>query len=61
MEKLLNARELAALLGVSVFTIRKWVCARTIPFTKMGAACRFNPDDVERWLKAHRVEPIPKG
>ena len=58
MQKLLTARELAAVLGVSVFTIRKWVCAKAIPFTKLGAACRFNPDDVERWLEDRRVDPI---
>ena len=48
---------LARRLGVSTRFVRRLVAERRIPFVKVGAYVRFEPDDVHQWLAARRVPP----
>ena len=62
MTKLLTATEVADRLSVSIKTIRKWTCQRSIPFIKLGASVRFREDDLEDWIKRNRQKRLtPSG
>ena len=52
IERLLTARELAALLGVSASTVLDWFEAGRLPGFKLGRVVRFRPSEVEAWLEA---------
>ena len=53
MERLLNAREAAELLGISDTTIYRLTAKRQIPFCKIGGRNVFRPAELERWVKDH--------
>lgn len=57
---LLNIEEAAQRMSLARSTIAEYVCARKIPFVKIGKALRFDPRDLEAWIAANRVEPIVK-
>jgi excisionase family DNA binding protein len=54
---LLNVREAAQILRVSVSTLYGWAWQRKIPFVKVGRALRFGSADLESFIRSHRVEP----
>ena len=55
MEKLLNKKEVAELLGYSIPGITKMIIEKRIPYIKMadmkGSAVRFDPVEIRRWLR----------
>jgi excisionase family DNA binding protein len=53
----LSVEEAAPILGVSVFTVRKLIRRRAVPFYRVGRRVVLDPDDLERYLRQHRVEP----
>jgi excisionase family DNA binding protein len=57
-ETLLNAGQVARMLGMSVATIRKWVLTRYIPYQKMGRAVRFSAPEIREWQKSRCVAPL---
>jgi excisionase family DNA binding protein len=57
-EMLLNARQVAQMLGLSIATIRKWVLIRYIPYRKMGRSVRFSAPEIQEWMKSHCVTPL---
>ncbi len=54
--KLLREAEAAAILNVKVATLRRWRWAGKpeLPFTKIGAAVRYDPRDIEALIQAGR-------
>ncbi|MBX6369890.1 MAG: helix-turn-helix domain-containing protein [Rhodospirillales bacterium] len=55
IERLLTARELADVLGISADTALDWFEAGKLPGFKLnGRAVRFRWSEVERWLEAQR-------
>jgi len=55
MTKLVNEHDAARALGLSVRTIQKWrVSGAGPPFRKLGAAVRYDVDDLEAFLAARR-------
>lgn len=51
--RLLNEFDVAAMLGVSVMTIRKWRFRRQGPrYLKLGALCRYQIQDIVIWLES---------
>jgi len=51
--RLLNEKEVAAILNVSVATVRRRRLFNQPPiFRKIGAAVRYHPDDVAAWIDA---------
>ncbi len=54
--KLLKEAEAAAILNVEVATLRRWRWAGKpeLPFTKIGAAVRYDPRDIEALIQAGR-------
>jgi predicted DNA-binding transcriptional regulator AlpA len=49
----MNEHEVAAVLKMSVATVRRWRLFRTGPkFLKIGSAVRYRREDLEVWLKS---------
>lgn len=56
--KFLTKREVAALLGLSLYTIDSWVSQRReLPFVRMGSRVMFDANDVQSWIDKNRVHP----
>ena len=50
-ERLLNDHEVAALVGVSVATVRRWRLLRRGPqYLRIGVLIRYRPESVRQWL-----------
>lgn len=58
MEKLITCKELAEYLGLAHQTIRIWVSQGKIPYTKLGSAVRFSPDQIDMILEKGRREVV---
>jgi len=52
-----SVEEAAPILGVSVFTVRKLIRQRAVPYYRVGRRVVLDPDDLERYLRQHRIEP----
>ena len=55
--QLLNYQEVAELLGVTERHIRHLVSQRRIPFVRWGRVIRFDPQQINSWVKLASVEP----
>ena len=54
---LLKEYDVARITGLSVATVRRWRLFKQGPkYVKIGAAVRYDPDDVRRWLNS-----LPSG
>jgi excisionase family DNA binding protein len=52
-ERLLTAREVADMLGVSTETVLRWTRAGDLPAIRLpGGAIRYRPAELEAWLAA---------
>ncbi len=49
----------APLLGVSRFTLRKWIRERRLPFHQVGRRIVLDRRDLEAFMRRCRVEPRP--
>ena len=57
-QKFLSKRQVAALLGLSTYTIDAWVSQkREIPFIRMGRRVMFDVRDIQAWLEKNKVNP----
>lgn len=52
---LLDVEGVAAMLGVGVRLIRRFVDQRRIPFVKVGHYVRFDPREIATWINERRV------
>lgn len=43
--------ELSSALSIPKSTLAKWVMEKRIPFVKLGHLVRFQPEEIEAWLK----------
>lgn len=60
MKQYLNIATLAERLRIKPSTLYVWAEQGTIPHLKLGRLLRFDPDEIEAWLQAHRHEAIPE-
>lgn len=51
-KNLLNVREAAMKLGVTVNTIRKWQHQRRLPFIKLYGAVRFDSSELDHLIQS---------
>ena len=58
----LTERQVAQLLGVGTSTLAKGRSWGTIalPYSKFGRSVRYSRADVEKFMAAHRIDPIAK-
>ena len=61
MPVLVDIREVAAHLGVTVRHVRRLVAERRIPYVKWGNLLRFDPAEVAEWVRDKCVEPYGPG
>jgi excisionase family DNA binding protein len=54
-DRLVNVRDAAQILCVSVSTLYGWVWQRRIPFVKVGRALRFHSADLHSFIAENRV------
>jgi excisionase family DNA binding protein len=56
--ELLDYRGAAEFIGLSEFTLRRYVSHRKIPFVKLGEkAVRFEPSQLISWVESQRRSP----
>ena len=60
MKHYLDITTLAERLGIKRSTLYAWAEQGSIPHLKLGRLLRFDPDEIEGWLHAHRREPTPE-
>lgn len=58
MKQYLDIATLAGRLQVRRSTLYAWAERGSIPHLKLGRLLRFDPDEIETWLKSHRREPF---
>ena len=63
MEPYLSTQEVADRLGVSVFTIRRYIRAGKLKAVRLDAGFRVSREDIAEFLRAHEItaEPDPDG
>ena len=59
-KRFLDVKEASEYLGLAESTLYGMVSERRIPFTKMGRRLKFDRDKLDRWIRDHSVEPLPK-
>jgi len=59
LDTLLSVEQAAERLGTSVRFVRRLVAERRIAYVKVGRHVRLDPDDVEAFIAASRVEVRP--
>lgn len=59
MERLLDVKLTAELLGIKPVTLRLWISQKKVPYYKVGKSIKFKPSEIETWINATRVEPDP--
>jgi len=50
MNKLMDAKEVAQKLQVSIRTVYGWISEGSIPTVKIGRLVRFKIEDIEAWI-----------
>ena len=60
MKQYLDIAALAERLRIRRSTLYAWTAQGTIPHLKLGRLLRFDPDEIEAWLQAHRQEVTPE-
>ncbi|MGA2977566.1 MAG: helix-turn-helix domain-containing protein [Spirochaetia bacterium] len=59
---ILDYHEAAAFVGLSEYTLRRYVSNGLLPHVKLGLKLvRFEPEALRRWVESHRVEPDLRG
>ncbi len=58
LPKLLSVREISKILGVAEITIRKFCCAKKIPYIKLGGRVLFDPEKISTWVEKQSIKPI---
>ena len=57
LESFLDVGQVAAMLRLSVATIRRWVLTGFIPYRKIGRAVRFSEAELREWAQGMSVAP----
>jgi carbon storage regulator CsrA len=57
-KNLLPVPAAARRLGISKQTLYNWIHLRRIPYIKLGGKLLFNPEDLDKLIKASRIDPL---
>ena len=60
MKHYLDITSLAERLGIKRSTLYTWAEQGSIPHLKLGRLVRFDSDEIDRWLQAHRCDDTPE-
>ena len=61
MPELLDLREGAKELKISIHTIRSWIYQKRIPFVRLGRRILLRREDVEDFVKKNVIEAKQEG
>ena len=64
LPKLLSVREISKMLGVAEITIRKFCCAKKIPYIKLGGRggrVLFDPEKISAWIEKQSIKPLNRN
>jgi len=61
LDTLLSVEQAAERLGTSVRFVRRLIAERRITYVKVGRHVRLDPDDVEAFITASRIEVRPSS
>jgi excisionase family DNA binding protein len=61
LDTLLSVEQAAERLGTSVRFVRRLIAERRIAYVKVGRHVRLDPDDVEAFITASRIEVRPSS
>lgn len=59
MTTYLSAQEVADRLGVSVFTIRRYIRTGKLRAVKLDGQYRLSPDDLAEFLRSREIPQVP--
>lgn len=54
--RLLDIKEVADYIGLSVHTLYTMVSQRRIPYVKMGRLTKFDREEIDKWIASHSVK-----
>jgi len=54
-KRLVNKKELAEYLSLSIYTIDTWVCQSRIPYVKMGRRVLFDLHEIDKWIEKQKI------
>lgn len=57
--RLVDIKEAATYIGLSIHTLYTMVSQRRIPFVKVGRLVKFDLDLLDKWIKQNTVMPMP--
>lgn len=57
-DKLITPKDLAKIFNISGTSVYRLIDSRKIPIYKVGGSLRFNPTDINEYLKKVRINPI---
>ncbi len=57
--RLINVREAAEYIGLSIDTVYTMVSQRRIPYVKVGRLTKFDVKLLEDWIASNTVMPLP--
>ncbi len=60
MNRLIGIKEAARWLSVTESTLYKWVSQGKIGHKKIGRLVKFDPVEVQEWIQAQTVMPMPE-
>lgn len=55
-ENLITSEDVAELLKVSAYIVRKWAKTGKIPAIRVIGQFRFRRSEIETWLESHRID-----
>ena len=56
MSKLISSLEASRRLGISIWTLYKWIHAGRLSSFRMGKKMLFDEEEIEAFIRDHRVE-----
>ena len=58
---LVGIDDAARTLGVSVYTLRRWIAQQRVPFVRLGRCVRFDPHALAQFIETNSVEAREEG
>jgi len=58
LKQFLSVKDVSEMLGIPTGTIYNYICAGTIPYSKIGGHVKFSTRILEGWLKKQEHNPV---
>ena len=61
VEQWVSVKQIAEHLGLAPITIYRWIASNHIPHHRVGRQVRFDPAEVDKWVKKQRLTTTDDG